>query len=166
MGTVETMAFGAGIVVGSLLLVAVAVVWMRKQAFGIARSVMCLSGVILVGLTVWRTVQFEITENGFKGTFDRLEQQVTQLNEKVVKADAAVQTIATTNAALLRGVATLNRSVTSTSEHFRALTDELAQRRTVPPDRAAVFRDSVVVPQLNPNVFEERARQLERAVIQ
>jgi hypothetical protein len=160
---VENIAFGAGIATGSILLLSVAWVWTRKQAFGMGGSVMCTSGIALVGLTVWRTIQFEITEDG---VIARFQAQVDELNEMVADVDTSLDTIATTNAAMSRDMATLNASVVSTSEQFRALTGELAQRNAVPADRATELRNRVIVPQLDTGVFEERARVLERSRIQ
>jgi len=162
MDTMQLVAFGAGIVFGSVLLLAVAIVWIRKQVFGLGGSVMSLFGVTLVGLTVWKTVQFEVTADGISGQLEQFERQVQQLGTRVVEVDTSLKAIATTNATMSRDMSKLNTAVTSTSQQFRALTDELAQRRTLPADRASVLRDSVVVPQFDENVFEERARELER----
>src|SRR5690606_19919410 len=151
---VQTVAFYAGIVMGSILLLAVALVWVRKQAFGMGGSVMCLSGIALVGLTVFRTIQFEIDAGRLIAKFG---QQIDELNAKVEAAGESVNAVATANADLSRGVATLTSAVTTTSQQFQELADELVRTRTLPEERGLRLRVSVVVPQINPNVLEERA---------
>jgi hypothetical protein len=151
------VAFGAGVVFGSLLLLSVCIVWLRKQAFGVGGGVMCLCGVTLIGLTVWRTVQFKVGEDGVS-----FEAQLNELTRRVDDVGESVATIAGSNAELERNVASLNTSVVNNSLQFRALADSLTQQRPIPADRAAAIRDSIVTPQLDSNAFETRAKRLER----
>lgn len=157
---VQNVAFVAGVATGTVLLLSVAWVWIKKQTFGMGGAVMCMSGIALVGLTVWRSLQFEITENGF---IARFSQQLADLNAKVEQNDSALDTIATTNAELSRDMGALNESITSTTQQFQVLTEQLAASRTLPPERATQLRDSLVVPRLDSRVFEERALRLEQA---
>jgi len=63
IGSIQDVAFLAGIILGACLLVAVSWVWMRKQVLGASGISLAVIGFALVGLTVWTavTVAFLVT---------------------------------------------------------------------------------------------------------
>jgi hypothetical protein len=83
----KVVAIFAGTAFGSAAIGAASWVWLRKQVFAYGGSALCLSGVVLVGLSFWPTVEFVAGRNGliFKAAQQAMESSVTAAQ----KADAA-----------------------------------------------------------------------------
>lgn len=151
---IENTAFSAGIVIGALLLLAVAWVWIKKQIFGVGGSVMCFSGIALIGLTVWKTIQVDVSGGEITAKF---EERVKQLDTGLANVNDRVNKVIDNNAAVSRDLASVATSVRANSQQFVALTNRLAQQRTVPANTLDSIRKAIIVPKIDPNTIDKRA---------
>jgi hypothetical protein len=55
-----------GVVVGSLTIGTACVVWARKHVFGFAGSILCIAGIVLIGLSILQSVEFVVNPSGIK----------------------------------------------------------------------------------------------------
>lgn len=83
---IQQWAFVVGLVFGSLAVLSVIYVWIKKQVFGFGGGAISLTGVILMGLSIWSSVQIQITREGIKAGFERLAEKVGEIS----KANAVV----------------------------------------------------------------------------
>lgn len=79
----------AGLLLGALMVVSACWVWIKHQKFGTAGAVLCLSGVVLVGLSVYGRVSFKVG-----GVEAELEAKVAQIAERTDLASAGVLEVA------------------------------------------------------------------------
>lgn len=75
-------AFVVALVLGAAMLGAVIWVYVTGGAFGLGGSVLTVCGVILVGMSVWRTIDVSVDERGFKAKFEQLEKKVSQVQQR------------------------------------------------------------------------------------
>jgi hypothetical protein len=54
----------AGVAVGSAAIGTACVVWARKHVFGFAGSALCIAGIVLIGLSIWQSVEFGVSSSG------------------------------------------------------------------------------------------------------
>jgi hypothetical protein len=81
----------AGVVFGSAAISSACWVWVRRQIFAYGGSALCGSGVILLGLSIWHSVEFGISGTGMTLKMQAdLAKQLQLLNEK--ETALAVQT--------------------------------------------------------------------------
>ncbi len=119
---IEDLAFLAGIVMGSILLLAVSWVWIRKQVLGAGGVTMSFVGVTLVGLTVWSSVRIQASPDGLLAEFDR---RLESLTETVEEVDSNLQEVVETNISFSRDIESLASSVNTNGQQFVTLTREL-----------------------------------------
>ncbi|MEW8627047.1 MAG: hypothetical protein AB2551_14940 [Candidatus Thiodiazotropha sp.] len=62
--SIVVIALWAGIIFGSLLLGSVIFVYVRHREFGVGGSILTPFGVMLLGLSVWKTVDISVTADG------------------------------------------------------------------------------------------------------
>jgi hypothetical protein len=55
-----------GAVLGSAAVGTACVVWVRKMVFGYGGSALCLTGMVLLGLSVWQSVRFGLSTTEVK----------------------------------------------------------------------------------------------------
>jgi hypothetical protein len=55
-----------GVVFGSLTIGTACFVWARKHVFGFAGSVLCMAGIVLIGLSIWQSVELVVNRDGIK----------------------------------------------------------------------------------------------------
>jgi hypothetical protein len=86
---VQVVAGYAGIVVGATCIFAAILVWWRRQTFGFGGAVLCGVGVVLIGLSVWQTVEFEADKEklSFKGAKQSIENAGEDANASAKRAD-------------------------------------------------------------------------------
>ncbi|WP_321917448.1 MULTISPECIES: peptidoglycan-binding domain-containing protein [Paraburkholderia] len=66
-------AFLIGLVLGALMIVAVVYVYVKHRSFGLGGSCMSLLGVVLVGMSVWKSVDVSIDGKGMSARLDQVE---------------------------------------------------------------------------------------------
>lgn len=141
---VRSIAFFAGIIIGSIAILAVAFVWIRKQTFGVGGSVLCSVGVVLLGLSVWTTMKIEISQQGISWEFQR-----------------QLATVLEANQALTEEVQVLARNNEAAREQLSALTNTLQETRVLDVQRAEQLRQPM---QATPNVNLQRLERVDEAL--
>lgn len=102
----------AGLLLGALMVVSACWVWIRHQKFGTAGAVLCLSGVVLVGLSVYSRVSFKVG-----GIEAELEAKVEKIAQRTELAS--------------EGVLELADQVNASQRQFVALADALEEGEPV-----------------------------------
>lgn len=100
--TVVLVALYVSLVLGVLVLVAILYIYLRYRKLGRDGIALLVVGVILLGLSVWKQVEFSIGEIKFKGVTQELE-----------RIQAAQNSNAATLAQLQQDRATINQELTS-----------------------------------------------------
>jgi hypothetical protein len=73
----------AGVLFGSIAISSACWVWIRRQIFAYGGSALCGSGVILLGLSIWHSVEFGVTGTGISLKMqEELEKQLDIINQK------------------------------------------------------------------------------------
>jgi hypothetical protein len=91
--TATIVAIFAGVLFGSAAISSACWVWIKRQLFAYGGSALCFSGVILIGLSIWQSVEFGITEKGMtfkaQALLEQANQSATQANTAAEDAHAA-----------------------------------------------------------------------------
>ncbi len=133
MMDVKEMAFLVGLLLGCMVLVSVCWVWIRKQVLGVGGGVLSFFGVLLVGLSVWSGASVEVSADGFRAEFERLEEQVTQVAQKSEKLSDEVKVVAETNKAISKEVRLAAENINVNRSQFLQLTNTLNEKRVLNP---------------------------------
>ena len=120
----ENWAYMVGMIIGAVAIGAVCWVWVRKQTFGTGGIGLSIVGVILVGLSVWKSVEVSYTNGNLVVRLQKLEQRLGQVAEA--------------SSAVTQEVQKLTDSANTTREEFLKLARTLEARGTLP---AATIRD-------------------------
>lgn len=77
--TVERMALIAGLVLGSAMLLIVSVLFLLGRPFGLGGVTLTLVGALMVGLSIWSSVQIRVSpEGGFEANFELFKKEVRE----------------------------------------------------------------------------------------
>jgi hypothetical protein len=60
----QTLAIVAGILFGGIAIVVACFVWLRKQVFGFGGAALCIAGLLLLSLSIWRSVEVGVSATG------------------------------------------------------------------------------------------------------
>lgn len=72
-----------GLLLGSIMLCTVLYVYIKRQIFGMGGSVLTTFGVLLLGLSLWKSVEVSVTsDGGIQAKFEALEKVVKKENEQ------------------------------------------------------------------------------------
>ena len=85
----RVIAIFAGTVFGSLAISVASWVWLRKQIFAYGGSALCAAGVVLLGLSIWHSVEFGVTATGLN--FKAAQEIVASSNIAAKSADDAAK---------------------------------------------------------------------------
>jgi hypothetical protein len=90
------VAIFAGVIFGSAAIGSSCVVWVRKQIFGYGGSGLCFAGVILLGLSIWHSVEFGVGSSGlsFKAARDIVVSAASSADQATNAAKAVEQAAA------------------------------------------------------------------------
>lgn len=75
------VAIFAGVLVGALSVGSSARAWIKSQAFGLGGSVLTMAGVLLIGLSLYKTVEFNVGDTSLKAEM----QVATQKNKEIIQ---------------------------------------------------------------------------------
>ena len=89
----RVVAIFAGVIFGCAAISSSCVVWVRKQIFGYGGSGLCFAGVILLGLSIWHSVEFGVGSTGlsFKAARDIVTSAASAADQTANAAKAAEQ---------------------------------------------------------------------------
>jgi hypothetical protein len=77
--TVERMALIVGLILGSVMLLIVSVLFLLGRPFGLGGVTLTLIGALMVGLSIWSSVQIRVSpEGGFEASFERFKKEVRE----------------------------------------------------------------------------------------
>jgi Putative peptidoglycan binding domain len=85
----ENPAFYVAMVVGTLMLGAVCFVYIKHQTFGLGGISLSAFGVILLGMSVWRSIDISFDEKGVKAKLSQVEAVANQAAATASQAQAA-----------------------------------------------------------------------------
>jgi hypothetical protein len=88
----QVFAVMAGVVFGSAAISSACWVWLRKQIFAYGGSARCGAGVVLLGLSIWHSVEFGVTGSGLTLKLNaELDKRLAPIQEQVasIKEDSA-----------------------------------------------------------------------------
>ncbi|HEC61671.1 MAG TPA: hypothetical protein ENI27_05390 [bacterium] len=90
---ISPVVIGSGIALGGLMILSVCWVYIKNQQFGFAGGVLTVFGVLLIGLSVWRTVNISISlKEGIKASFDQMERSVKEVVHQVRELESHLLT--------------------------------------------------------------------------
>jgi tetratricopeptide (TPR) repeat protein len=90
-GTLPTITFALGILFGSIMLSTVCWVYLTRQEFGIAGAFLTVFGVVLLGLSIWKTIHVSVDSQGKVSA--KLEERVEQIQEDVRQVSQDAQDV-------------------------------------------------------------------------
>lgn len=125
----EDWVYVVGLIMGAVALGSACWVWLRKQTFGVGGGMLSLVGVILIGLSLWANVKVEVSAEGLKAEFERMERRLDAMAEANVSVSEEVRNLAT--------VTETHRS------QFVKLTESLERQQTLAPEILAPIRREV-----------------------
>ncbi len=125
----EQWVYVVGLVLGTFAIVAACGVWVRKQLFGAGGTVLSLVGLILVGLSVWKSVEISVTEGTVSVRLERLEQDLAEVTGA--------------NLAMAQELEKVANALTTTKQQFVQLTHVLENRGTLAPEVSRELRTPV-----------------------
>ena len=101
----RTVAVFAGDVLGSDSIGTACWVWAKKQIFGLGGATLSLAGIVLLGLSIWHSVEFGISGEGvnFKAVADQVTTAAKSADEAAKEAEAASQAAQTAKSAAASG---------------------------------------------------------------
>jgi hypothetical protein len=84
-------AFIIALIVGTLMLGCVCFVYVKHRAFGFGGTVLSALGVILLGMSVWRSIDVSLSKEGIKAKLNQVEATAKQATETAKNAEVATQ---------------------------------------------------------------------------
>jgi hypothetical protein len=141
----ESYAVAAGIVAGAILVVSAAVVWFRKQVFGVGGSLLTVAGLLLLGMSIWSRAKVSV---GADGITAEVEQAVRQA------ADAGAA-VAEETTKLAKDVELLRQELS------RLAASVQATGKVSPEDADNVVATLKAAPSINPQSLSRASKQLE-----
>ena len=124
-----------GLVFGSLMLCSLLFVYIKHKTFGLGGSVLTVFGVMLLGLSIWKTVEISITLEGeIEAKFEALEKRVEDVREIADSTTTKVEEIDKAQNLVIREITNVRSSVTPEGEievKFEALEKRVEDVREI-----------------------------------
>lgn len=89
-------AFIVALVLGALMLASVCYVYVSRQAFGLGGACLSGFGVVLLGMSVWKTVDVSFNETGVRAKLEQIEAVANRAESTA--SQAQMETVATRQA--------------------------------------------------------------------
>ncbi len=140
---ITNLAFIAGVILGSLAIVSVCWVWLSKQMLGMGGGVLSFVGVLLVGLSLWSKASVEVSPDGIRAEFERLENEVREVSVRSEKNSNDVKAVAERNKALSSEVKVVAQNAHINKTQFLQLTSALKSKQTLSVDQAKMIDDPI-----------------------
>jgi hypothetical protein len=84
---IDNPAFVVGLGLGALMLLSVCWVYVRNQTVALGGLVLTVCGVILIGMSVWRSIDVSVDTKGIRARLAQVEAQVVQVSEKTTAVE-------------------------------------------------------------------------------
>ena len=109
-----------GLVFGSLMLCSLLFVYIKHKAFGLGGAVLTVFGVMLLGLSIWKTVEISVTPKGeIDAKFEVLEKRVEDVREIADSTTAKVEEIDTAQNLVIREITNVQSSMYKIEDHIK-----------------------------------------------
>lgn len=135
-----------GIVLGSILLLSVAWVWVRKQVLGFNGFGMSIIGMLLISVTLWQKMNIEVSPDGLKVEVEQLRERVNDAERELKVTKREVSAVETRNRMLSNTVVELTNVATQQNESYNRLQRELVRKNII--DNGLVQPQIMVRPEL------------------
>jgi len=89
LANLQICAVVVGIAAGAAAVGIACIVWARKQVFGLGGSTLCMAGVVLLGLSIWSSVELDVGPVRFIGILNQLNAAVERSDQASKSAQAA-----------------------------------------------------------------------------
>ena len=135
----HVLAVLAGVFFGCAAISTACWVWLRKQTFAFGGSALCGSGVVLLGLSIWHSVEFGVSGSRLSLKLQaELEQKLKMVDTRIATIEQGLQQNAVALADLKQdtsiAVANLTRAATNAQATAdRAVTGAISEGRLPPP---------------------------------
>jgi hypothetical protein len=82
----KELVFKVALVLGGLILLTVCAVYAIYHTFGLGGSVLTVSGLILVGMSVWRKIDVSVSAKGFEAKLEQVEAKAIEAHAQATKS--------------------------------------------------------------------------------
>jgi hypothetical protein len=89
---IENFVFLSALALGVMLLASVCYIYVKNQSFGLGGSCLSGMGVILVGMSVWKNINFSMDATGIKAQLEQVQSVAKSAEHAASKAQAEAQT--------------------------------------------------------------------------
>jgi len=89
---IENLAFITALVLGAVLLGSACYVYVKNQTFGLGGSCLSGLGVVLVGMSVWQSIDVSFDGNGIKAKLAQVESVAKRAESSASQAQAETRT--------------------------------------------------------------------------
>ncbi|MEL6869129.1 MAG: hypothetical protein AAFO81_04955 [Pseudomonadota bacterium] len=120
-----------GIVLGSVLIVSVAIVWLRKQVLGFGGLGMCVIGTLLMSLTIWQNVQLEVSKDGATLKLAAIERRLDEAESRIEQTTAELAEAEQINLRLRSTVVALGDVTAQQTQAYQQLQQQLVRRNVI-----------------------------------
>jgi hypothetical protein len=111
-----------GLVFGSLMLCSSLFVYIKHKTFGLGGAVLTVFGVILLGLSIWKTVEVSVKLEGeIEAKFEALEKRVEDVREIADSTTAKVEEIDKAQNLVIREIMNVQSSMYKIEDHIEYL---------------------------------------------
>lgn len=111
-----------GLVFGSLMLCSLLFVYIKHKAFGLGGAVLTVFGVMLLGLSIWKTIEISVTPKGeIEAKFEALEKRVEDVREIANSTTAKVEEIDKAQNLVIREITNVQSSMYKIEDHIKYL---------------------------------------------
>ena len=110
------------LVFGSLMLCSLLFVYIKHRTFGLGYSVLTVFGVMLLGISIWKTVEISVTLEGeIEAKFEALEKRVEDVREIADSTTTKVEEIDKAQNLVIREITNVRSSMYKIEDHIKYL---------------------------------------------
>ena len=110
------------LVFGSLMLCSLLFVYIKHRTFGLGGSVLTVFGVMLLGISIWKTVEISVTLEGeIEAKFEALEKRVEDVREIADSTTTKVEEIDKAQNLVIREITNVRSSMYKIEDHIKYL---------------------------------------------
>ena len=142
----EQLVFGIGVALGAGALLTVYYVWVKRQTFGIGGSLLSVTGIVLVGLPLWSSINLSVSATGLRAELERMQERV----EEVAEASAIVS----------ETVVDLAEMQDSSHRQFTQLTEVLERRQAFDSAELTEIQGIAIRPMVDRATLDRATRVL------
>jgi septal ring factor EnvC (AmiA/AmiB activator) len=129
---------------------------------GAGGGLLSFFGVLLVGLSIWSNASVEVSPEGFRAEFERLEKEVNKVAVRSQQVSEEVQAVTKANNAISREIKVVAENIDINKTQFLKLTNVLKQKQVLNVNQIKSINDPVKnAPVINKRVLDSAILKLE-----